>query len=130
MAAVKGDVGSSLCHVLQRYRQRLSKREVEEELGTKLGLVEDRLEWLCDVRIARGSGAVWISYFTYSLDLDMNELTLQKHGKVEGEVLGWFDAEEIHHLQVRPEDRIALNDFFWPTAGVRRRPRRPTARKS
>jgi hypothetical protein len=34
------------------------------------------------------------------------------HRKVEGEGLGWFNAEELRHLLVRPEDRTAIEAFF------------------
>jgi hypothetical protein len=45
----------------------------------------------------------------------MDRLTLRYNsaeGKVEGEGLGWFTAEEIHHVWLRPEDRIAVEQFF------------------
>jgi hypothetical protein len=44
----------------------------------------------------------------------MDDLRLRRMNgkKVEGEGLGWFTAEEIHHLNVRPEDRTAINHFF------------------
>jgi len=47
------------------------------------------------------------------MDVPLYELSLRRwRGKVEGEGLGWFTAEEIHHLDVRPEDRAAINHFF------------------
>jgi hypothetical protein len=44
--------------------------------------------------------------------MDKLRLRPDKKGVVEGEGLGWFTAEEIHHLTVRPEDRIAIDYFF------------------
>ncbi|MFL5245256.1 MAG: NUDIX domain-containing protein [Gemmataceae bacterium] len=90
-----------------------AKREVEEELG--LILEARRLEELGPpVCVARADGACSIQYFHYLLDYDLDKLTLRpnRKGKVEGEGLGWFTAEEIHHLMVRPEDRIAVDNFF------------------
>jgi 8-oxo-dGTP pyrophosphatase MutT (NUDIX family) len=87
------------------------KREVQEELGIEVAGLTD----LCDVRIARADGTFSVRYFRSPLDVGIHELSLQpnpRDGKVEGEGLAWFDAEEIHHLTVRPEDRIALNEFF------------------
>lgn len=86
-------------------------REVYEEL--KINLPEKPLESLCDVRTERAGGTVFVSYFMCPLPLDMDELTLRRHkGRVEGEGLAWFDADEVHHLKIRPEDRIALEHFF------------------
>jgi 8-oxo-dGTP pyrophosphatase MutT (NUDIX family) len=87
-------------------------REVEEELGIKL--IATRLEELCRVCVERANGTWSIHYFRYSLDYDLDKLRLHRNheGKVEGEGLGWFSAEEIHHLLVRPEDRIAVDTFF------------------
>jgi hypothetical protein len=31
---------------------------------------------------------------------------------VEGEGLGWFTAEEVNHIWLRPEDRVAVEKFF------------------
>jgi hypothetical protein len=45
----------------------------------------------------------------------MDKLTLRRNSKedfVEGQGLGWFSAEEVHHLVLRPEDRIAIAAFF------------------
>jgi 8-oxo-dGTP pyrophosphatase MutT (NUDIX family) len=90
-----------------------AKREVEEELG--LILDATRLENLGElVIVARADGTSAVQYFQYLLDYDLNKLTLRPHpgGIVEGEGLGWFTAEEIHHLMIRPEDRIAVDRFF------------------
>jgi 8-oxo-dGTP pyrophosphatase MutT (NUDIX family) len=90
-------------------------RELEEELGILAS--EIVLEPLCDVRIRRDAdpGETGARYFAASLDLGMDRLTLRYNsaeGKVEGEGLGWFTAEEIHHVWLRPEDRIAVEQFF------------------
>jgi 8-oxo-dGTP pyrophosphatase MutT (NUDIX family) len=90
-------------------------REVQEELG--LSRRQVKLADLCDVRIRRddGSDALTLRYFHSALALDMDCLTLRrssKEAKVEGQGLGWFTAEEIHHMVVRPEDRIAIDTFF------------------
>lgn len=89
-------------------------REVEEELV--ISPRELALAFLCDIRIRRGEDSeIGVRYFTAPLNLGMDELTLRFNpvdGKVEGEGLGWFTAEEIHHLPLRPEDRVALQRFF------------------
>jgi 8-oxo-dGTP pyrophosphatase MutT (NUDIX family) len=91
-------------------------REVWEELKLPLSPVD--LTPLCRVKVVRGGRTPLVEYFTCPADYGMDELTLQgkdetgKEKKVEGEGLGWFTAEEIHHLTVRPEDRIAINEFF------------------
>ncbi len=90
-------------------------REVREELGIHPDKVP--LKALCDVRIRRKNGneALGLTYFSSVLELDMDGLTLRrssKDHKVEGQGLAWFTAEEIHHMVVRPEDRIAIGTFF------------------
>ena len=90
-------------------------REVEEELG--IASSEIALESLCDIRIRRdaGSDEIGARYFVATLDLGMDKLSLRyndEEGKVEGEGLGWFTAEEIHHMWLRPEDRTAVAKFF------------------
>jgi hypothetical protein len=45
----------------------------------------------------------------------MDKLTLRYNSeekKVEGEGLGWFTAEEVNHMWLRPEDRVAVEKFF------------------
>jgi len=90
-------------------------REVEEELG--ISLSETTPELLCDVRVQRNADRhpIGARYFAVPLSLGMDNLTLKYNSeeqKVEGEGLGWFTAEEIHHLRLRPEDRVALEQFF------------------
>jgi 8-oxo-dGTP pyrophosphatase MutT (NUDIX family) len=90
-------------------------REVEEELG--ISLAEANLTLLCDVRIQRNSDpdAIGARYFAAPLDFGMDKLMLRynsEEGKVEGEGLGWFTAEEVHHMCLRPEDRVAVERFF------------------
>ena len=90
-------------------------REVWEELGIKLR--DANVKGLCDVKIQRGDvhGALGVRYFSAELTVDMDCLKLRRNtheGKVEGEGLGWFTAEEIEHLMVRPEDRAAICNFF------------------
>jgi len=90
-------------------------REVEEELGIPSN--EITLELLGDVRIQRNADAYPIGarYFAAPLSLGMDKLTLKynsEEGKVEGEGLGWFTAEEIRHMWLRPEDRVAVEKFF------------------
>jgi 8-oxo-dGTP pyrophosphatase MutT (NUDIX family) len=93
-------------------------REVDEELdGTKLTRkkTKDRLKYLQSVMVTRKNGPCWICYFSMPLRKGMHRLQLKwdrEHHKVEGEGLAWFTAEEIHHLPMRPEDRIAVNTFF------------------
>jgi 8-oxo-dGTP pyrophosphatase MutT (NUDIX family) len=88
-------------------------REVEEELDIKLK--KEDLHKLSTVKVARVGQSPEIDYFSYLLSLDLSQLILQPHppdGKAEGEGIGWFSAEEIHHLLIRPEDRIAITSFF------------------
>jgi 8-oxo-dGTP pyrophosphatase MutT (NUDIX family) len=95
-----------------------AKREVNEELAidqVAVALDGNKLKALCNVKIARRDGSFWISYFSSLLDVGIDKLTLRpnpENSKVEGEGLGWFDAEDIHHLPLRPEDRFALIEFF------------------
>ena len=94
------------------------KREVSEELKIGQGLQLDqaggRLAELTEVAIKRGDDTLRIKYYSYLLNFDLDQLALRPnaHEKVEGEGLAWFTAEEVHHLTVRPEDRIAVNYFF------------------
>ena len=90
-------------------------REIQEELG--IALAQGKLKSLVDVKVQRGirRGVLGARYFSAVLDIDMDNLKLKRNDhddKVEGEGLGWFTAEEIHHLNVRPEDRIAIHVFF------------------
>ena len=86
-------------------------REVKEEL--RICIIIEDMESLCEIEIKREKKS-WIKYFAYQLNNDMDTLQLRKNkeGKVEGEGLGWFTAEESHHLVMRPEDRIAVAKFF------------------
>lgn len=95
------------------------KREVKEELkicqGLDLESAGSELIELTEVAIARGEETLKIKYYSYPLNHDLDQLALKpnkKDGKVEGEGLAWFSAEEVHHLMVRPEDRIAVDCFF------------------
>jgi 8-oxo-dGTP pyrophosphatase MutT (NUDIX family) len=86
-------------------------REACEELSVK----PSAMKFLCDVRVEHGGKASGVKYFSAVLDLDMDKLTLRRNSKenfVEGQGLGWFSAEEVHHLVLRPEDRIAIAAFF------------------
>lgn len=90
-------------------------REAAEELG--LMATGITLELLCDVRIKRDTDPheVGARYFAAPLNLGMDQLTLRynpEERKVEGEGLGWFTAEEIRHMWLRPEDRAAVEKFF------------------
>ena len=87
-------------------------REAHEELGIKPSILQP----LCDVSVDHGKrNASGARYFSAALDLEMDKLTLKRNleeNKVEGEGLGWFSAEEVHHLMLRPGDRIAIATFF------------------
>lgn len=89
-----------------------ARREIQEELKTidvNLGTLE-----LEELYVARVKGFT-VTYFKAPLNIGMNMMRLRwnmEHNKVEGEGIGWFTAEEIHHLMMRPEDRIAVNEFF------------------
>jgi len=98
----------------ERPKQAVS-REIQEELG--IAAADITLKSLCDVKICRqnSDSVLGVRYFTAALNVDMDKLTLKRNSeedKVEGEGLGWFTAEEIHHLIVRPEDRTAISSFF------------------
>jgi len=87
-------------------------REIEEELEIKNGDLQEMIP-LCDVKFSR-VGDVRIRYFSLPLNFDMDKLCLKyskKEKKVEGEGIGWFTAEETHSLMIRPEDRIAVDEF-------------------
>ncbi len=91
-------------------------REVGEELDIS-PQTEIALNFLCDVRIQRSANPIEIGarYFTAPLERGMDSLTLKYNSeekKVEGDGLGWFTAEEVHHMWLRPEDRIAVEKFF------------------
>ena len=96
------------------------KRGVLREIHAELAIPAAKLALsnLCDVHIRRSkeSGdALGLRYFSSPLELEMDRLTLKrsiKDQKVEGQGLGWFTAEEIHHMLLRPEDRIAIGAFF------------------
>lgn len=83
----------------------------EKELGIK---IKKEMTELCNVPVSRENGNRLISYFSSPLEFDMDRLRLKqnKEGEVEGEGLGWFTAEETHHLVMRPEDRVAVIEFF------------------
>ena len=93
------------------------RRELEEELEIT-GQSLQGMKQLCNVSITRKQGTRSISYLSSPLDVYMDGLRLKrnkKEKKVEGEGLGWFTAEEVHHLTMRPEDRIAVTKFFRET---------------
>ena len=87
-------------------------REASEELGVKPA----EMKFLCDVRVDHGSrNASGVKYFSASSNLEMDKLTLRRNSednKVEAEGIAWFSAEEIEHIMVRPEDRVAISKFF------------------
>ncbi len=90
-----------------------AKREVEEELDGS----EDALEMLsdlCTVPVPE-SETTYVQYFSAPLQKDMDSLRLKwndEENKVEGDGFAWFTLEEVHHLPMRLEDRIALTKFF------------------
>ena len=84
-------------------------READEELG----ITPISMRFLCDIRVDHGGKASGVKYFSAPLDLDMDKLIpRRKDNKVEAEGIAWFSAEEIHHIMVRPEDRVAISTFF------------------
>jgi 8-oxo-dGTP pyrophosphatase MutT (NUDIX family) len=89
-----------------------ARREANEELGIRPA----SLAMLCDVAVDHGKrNASGVRYFSAALNFDMDKLRLKRNReehKVEGEGLAWFSAEEVHHLMMRPEDRIAVATFF------------------
>ena len=88
------------------------KRELAEELEGGDQAAEYVTE-LCRVPIAREGQTFAIQYYRAPLNADMDKLRLKRtNNKVEGEGIAWFTAEEIHHLWLRSEDRIALRKFF------------------
>ena len=93
-----------------------AQRELVEELEVRnIDLRNYGMKKVRDVKIVRESGKHTICYFSALLQVAMDDLRLLRNkcnNKVESEGLGWFTAEEIHHLNVRPEDRTAINHFF------------------
>jgi 8-oxo-dGTP pyrophosphatase MutT (NUDIX family) len=90
-------------------------REAREELGLKLA--HSDLDTVTDVEFSRGQGPKRVWYFSCNWPDAVDHLSLEGNGQEEkpqreDEGLAWFDAEEIHHLPIRPEDRIALYRFF------------------
>lgn len=91
------------------------RREIKEELKAEGNLKELEIQPLLSVTVRRKNGMLSIQYFSALLGIGMDKLQLKKNkdkDKVEGEGLGWFTAEETHHLKMRPEDRVAVNKFF------------------
>jgi 8-oxo-dGTP pyrophosphatase MutT (NUDIX family) len=86
------------------------------EAGEELGVTPDAMKFLCDVRIDKGGRkALVVKYFSAPLDRDMDTLVPGRNpedGKVEAEGIAWFSAEEVHHILVPPEDRVAISTFF------------------
>jgi 8-oxo-dGTP pyrophosphatase MutT (NUDIX family) len=93
-----------------------AKDAAVREAGEELGITPASMKFLCDVRVDHGGRkASGVKYFSAPLDLDMDKLTLKRNSeddRVEAEGIAWFSAEEIHHIIVRPEDRIAIATFF------------------
>jgi 8-oxo-dGTP pyrophosphatase MutT (NUDIX family) len=77
------------------------RREVREELKICQGLdsTGSQLTELAEVPIVRGEGTLVVKYYSCPLNYGLDQLALQPNagGKVEGEGLAWFSAEEIHH---------------------------------
>ena len=89
------------------------RRELNEELKGAGSL--KKLQEVCTVPIARNGRPLLIQYYSAPLEKDMDKLQVRRNkecNKVEGDGIAWFTAEEVHHLLVRPEDRIALTKFF------------------
>lgn len=89
-------------------------REITEEIEAGDYLLS--LVHLCDVSVTRGDkDKIGVAYFECPLDVKMTALSIANKsddGKIESDGLAWFTAEEIHHLMIRPEDRIAISKFF------------------
>lgn len=81
-------------------------REVMEEIGY---LVAETPTFHTEVFIQTAPGKHTVEYFGFATKINIRDLKLQT---AECEGVGWFSPEEIHHLQIKPEDRIALNNFF------------------
>jgi len=91
-----------------------AQREVSEELECSK-FDKAGLKPLIKVKVSRRGGPCLISYFECQLEVDMDELRLirqDKSAKVENEGIAWFTAEEVHHLPMRPEDRVAVIALF------------------
>ena len=92
------------------------RREIDEEIEIIDTHTSDlSLQFLCDAKIRSGPSWYVIRYFSSQLTEDMDKLRLKRtrdEDKVEGDGLGWFTEDEVHHIRMRPEDRLAANEFF------------------
>ena len=87
-------------------------RKIKEELKIDNADLQEMTP-LCDVKFTRGDD-VCIRYYSLPLNLDMNKLCFkysEKGKKAKGAGIEWFTAEETHSLLIRPEDRIAIDEF-------------------
>jgi len=80
-------------------------REIEEELEYNIDLTS--LHYLGAVRVLRDSDCATMHYFSIPFLSNLSELKLH-----EGDGLAYFHQEELHLLQMRPEDRLALDKHF------------------
>lgn len=92
------------------------RMEIKEELEiTGINPEKFRMKKICDILIRRKKGSSLIRYYKMPLDVGVHKLKLKwnkDEKKVEGEGIGWFTAEEINHMMIRPEDRLAIGEFF------------------
>ena len=92
------------------------RKEIKEELEiTGINPEKIRMKKICDILIRRKKGSLLIRYYKAPLDVGVHKLRLKWNKddkKVEGEGIGWFTAEEINHMMIRPEDRLAISEFF------------------
>jgi 8-oxo-dGTP diphosphatase len=79
-------------------------REIREELAHRTA-----------IRLLPLSRTASITYYRAHLPEDMDTLRLKRgkaDKKVEGEGLGWFTEAEVRGLRMRPEDRMAVGQYF------------------
>ena len=87
--------------------QRADSNELRDELAGYES-EPDSFEPLCCIRVTRPNRHPLIHYYTAPLDRTIYQLTLRE----EGSGLGLFSQEEIDHIPIRPEDRLAIERFF------------------
>lgn len=85
--------------------KRAACREIEEELQYSIDLAS--LNYLGAIRVLRDSGCATMHYFSVPFLSNLSALKLH-----EGDGFAYFYQEELHLLQMRPEDRLALDKHF------------------
>lgn len=80
-------------------------RVVREKLGYKIN--PESLSYLGKVRVMRELDQPHTHFFSAPLLVNLRELKLEQ-----GDGFAYFYQEEFQYLQIRPEDRLALERYF------------------